>query len=80
MKIERRNTKGTRIIIRVEEQRKSLIAKRAGEIGASTSELIRLVLEREFPLLDEPSVAKEEGPLLFTTAGLFLKTSRRRTS
>lgn len=58
MKIERKNTKSANMHIRLEESRKSLIGRKASELGLSASELVRLVLEREFPLLDQPFVQK----------------------
>ncbi len=54
-----KRTKTANIHIRLEELRKEIIGRKAMELGVSSSELLRLIIEREFPLIDEaPSVAK----------------------
>lgn len=59
MKTRYKGTKTANIHIRLEELRKEIIGRKAMELGVSSSELLRLIIEREFPLIDEaPSVAK----------------------
>ncbi len=59
MKQRYKSTKTANIHIRLEELRKEIIGRKAIELGVSSSELLRLIIEREFPLIDEaPSVAK----------------------